>query len=120
MNAWANILLTGSNDTDSTYTQLASNGIKILKTGIYNFEITIRLTDSISSDTLIEWAVGLTGHDDDSSGGIWATTKHRHKITTNITAYITANSIVYPRIYSTGGINTINYCNVVCQCIKQS
>ena len=119
-NSWANISLTASNDVDTSYASLSSSGIKIAKTGIYNFQITIRMTDSITSDSLIEWAVGLTGHEDDQAGGCWYTSKHRHKVTTNIIAYITSGTTVYPRIYSTGGINQVNYCNVVASCIKES
>ena len=119
--SWTNISLTGSNDVDSTYCSLNSNGIRILKTGIYKFDIVARLADSISLSTFIEWSLGMTGHDDDSSGGEWAATLHRHKTTTSIYMYVTANSTVYGRIYiASGGARTLNYATIYVSCVKES
>ncbi len=121
LNAWTNVALTSiDSSSDTSYVTLTSNGAKILKTGIYQIDITCRLTDSISSATAVEWAIGLTGHDDDSSGGAWYYTVHRHKATTTLNVYISANTVVYPRIYSVNGINTLNYCSMTITCLKES
>lgn len=118
---WTNISLNSSNDVDTTYCTLNSNGIKFNRTGIYRFDVVARLGDSIASSTFREWCLGVTGHDDDSSGGEWAATLHRHKTTTSIYAYVTSGSTVYGRIYvASGGAATLNYATIYVSCVKES
>ena len=118
---WTNITFNSSNDVDSAYCGLASNGIKIFKTGIYKFDIVSRLEDTITSSTFREWAIGITGHDDDQSGGFWNTTLHRHKSTTTLYIYCMANSVVYPRVYvASGGATTLRYATTYVSCVKET
>lgn len=112
---WKNINLTGSNDVNTDYCALDSAGIMIKKAGIYKFTVTVRLSDATGT---VEWALGMTDHDDDQNGGTWMSSTSRHKLTTTFTEYYTANKRVFPRILVVNSFPTLSTCNVVVEWLK--
>jgi hypothetical protein len=113
--AWKNIALTGSNDVNTDYCVLDSSGILLKKAGIYKFTITVRLADATGP---VEWALGVTDHDDDQNGGTWMNSTTRHKLTTTFTEYYAANKRVFPRVIVVNVFPVLQTCNVVVEWIK--
>lgn len=121
-----NVTLQSVNDNDTTYCQLASNGCKILKAGIYRIDITMRLQDSVGNANLKHWNISVTNSNDGNEGGGWESTFYRHKQTESFFVYYPANTIVYPMVYPiktgaiTGNTDLLNYVTMTVSCVKES
>lgn len=106
------ILLTASDIYRTNLIQLASNGIKILVAGTYQFRFVGRLADSAGATRHWYLGGGTGTMADDQMGGQWNYTYFRHKSEATYLRYCTAGEIVYPWVYIDGSSGTLNYMTV--------
>ena len=113
---WIPVDFNANNNIDTKYCKANGNYIQIVKTGVYRFTVTARLADGTG---ILEWAIGITDHQDDTTGGAWLITQSRHKGQATFLEYYTAGKTIRPEFFLATGSKILNAMQCVVEYMGQ-